>query len=89
MGGSIGVPVNRVPQFGRVAPNVLYAQGYSGHGVNVTHVTGQILAETIAGTSERFDLISKLKTMRLPGAAIFFRQLVSLGMIYYGLKDRL
>jgi len=59
------------------------------HGVNVTHVTGQILTETIAGTSERFDLISKLKTVRLPGAATFSRQLVSLGMIYYGLKDRL
>jgi glycine/D-amino acid oxidase-like deaminating enzyme len=78
-----------VPQLGRVASNVLYAQGYSGHGVNVSHVTGQILAETIAGTSERFDVISELKTMRLPGAAIFSRQLVSLGMIYYGLKDRL
>ena len=88
-GGSIAVPVNRVPQFGRVAPNVLYAQGYSGHGVNVTHVTGQILAEAITSTSERFDVISTLKTMRLPGAATFPRQLVSLGMIYYGLKDRL
>ena len=88
-GGSIAVPVNRAPQFGRVAPNVLYAQGYSGHGVNVTHVTGQILAEAIAGTSERFDVISKLKTVRLPGAATFSKQLVSLGMLYYGLKDRL
>ena len=88
-GGSIAVPVNRAPQFGRVAPNVLYAQGYSGHGVNVTHVTGQILAEVIAGTAERFDVIAKLKTMRLPGAATFSRQLVALGMIYYGLKDKL
>ncbi len=88
-GGAIAVPVNRVPQLGRVASNVLYAQGYSGHGVNVSHVTGQILAETIAGTSERFDVISELKTMRLPGAATFSRQLVSLGMIYYSLKDRL
>jgi len=59
------------------------------HGVKVSHVTGQILAETIAGTPERFDLISKLETVRLPGAATFSRQLVSLGMIYYGLKDRL
>lgn len=87
-GGSIAVPVNRVPQFGRVAPNILYAQGYSGHGVNVTHLAGRILADTIAGTSERFDVISRLKTIRLPGAATFPRQLVALGMIYYGLKDR-
>lgn len=88
-GGSIAVPVNRAPQFGRVAPNVIYAQGYSGHGVNVTHLSGQILAEVIAGTAERFDVLSTLKSVRLPGAATFPRQLVELGMIYYGLKDRL
>lgn len=88
-GGSIAVPVNRVPQFGRLDANIFYAQGYSGHGVNVTHLAGRILADTIAGTSERFDVFSKLKTMRLPGAGLFPRQLVALGMIYYGLKDRL
>jgi len=88
-GGSIAVPANRAPQFGRITPNVFYAQGYAGHGVNVTHVAGQILAEVIAGTAERFDVISRMKAIRLPGAVTFSRQIVELGMMYYGLKDRL
>ena len=88
-GGSIAVSANKAPQFGRIVPNVIYAQGYAGHGVNVTHVAGQILAEVIAGTAERFDVISRLRAIRLPGAVTFSRQMVELGMLYYGLKDRL
>ena len=88
-GGTIAVPVNRVPQLGRLAPNVLYAQGYSGHGVNVTHLVGEILADAVSGTLERFDVFAKIRPVRIPGASIFGNQMVSLGLLYYGLKDRL
>ena len=86
-GGSIGVAVNRVPQFGRVAPNVLFAQGYSGHGVNVTHLAGQILADVVAGTSERFDVFAKIKPVRIPGAHLLRKPMVALGVLYYQLRD--
>lgn len=86
-GGTIGVPLNRVPQFGRVAPNILFAQGYSGHGVNVTHLAGQILADVIAGTAERFDVFAKIKPIRVPGAHRFRHQLVALGVFYHQLRD--
>ncbi len=88
-GGTIGVPVNRVPQIGRLSPKVFYAQGYSGHGVNVTHLTGQILADAIAGTFERFDLFAKIKPIIIPGAHTFSKPMVALGMLYYQLKDRI
>ena len=88
-GGTIGVPINRVPQFGRVAPNVFYCQGYSGHGVNVTHLAGEILADAVAGTLERFDLFATVPGIRIPGAHRLHKPLVSLGMLYYQLKDRL
>jgi gamma-glutamylputrescine oxidase len=88
-GGSIAVSANRAPQFGRVAPNVLYAQGYAGHGVNVTHVAGKILADAVAGTAESFDVFAKLRAARLPGAATYSRQFVELGMIFFGLRDKL
>jgi glycine/D-amino acid oxidase-like deaminating enzyme len=88
-GGTIAVPVNRVPQLGRLAPNVLYAQGYSGHGVNVTHLVGEILADAVAGTLERFDVFAAIKPIRIPGASLFADQMVSLGLLYYGLKDKL
>ena len=88
-GGSIAVPVNRVPQLGRVAPNVFYCQGYSGHGVNVTHLAGQIMADAVGGTLERFNLFADVKPIVIPGAYRFQRPMVALGVFYHYLKDRL
>jgi glycine/D-amino acid oxidase-like deaminating enzyme len=88
-GGTIGVPVNRVPLMGRVAPNIFYSQGYSGHGVNVTHLAGQILADAVAGTFERFDLFANVKPFVVPGAHTFSKPMVALGVLYYQIKDRL
>ena len=88
-GGTIAVAINRVPQLGRVAPNVLYSNAYSGHGVNVTHLAGEVIAEAISGTLERFDVMSSLPSMRIPGANLFGDALVTLGVLWYGMKDKL
>jgi len=88
-GGTIGVPLNRVPQMGRVAQNVFYSQGYSGHGVNVTHLAGEIMADTVAGTMERFDVFANVKPIRFPGAHTFGKPLVALGVLYYQIRDKL
>jgi glycine/D-amino acid oxidase-like deaminating enzyme len=88
-GGRIGVPVNRVPQLGRLSPNIFYCQGYSGHGVNVTHLAGRIMADAVAGTVEQFDLFANVKPLVVPGAYTFAKPLVTLGMVYYQIKDRL
>lgn len=88
-GGTIGVPVNRVPQMGRLAGNVFYSQGYSGHGVNVTHLAGQIMADAVGGTMERLDIFSRIRPVLIPGAHTLAKPLVSLGMVYFQLRDRL
>jgi gamma-glutamylputrescine oxidase len=88
-GGTIGVPVNRVPQLGRTSANVYYCQGYSGHGVNTTHLAGQIMADAVAGTVERFDMFADVKQIVVPGAHLFRKPMVSLGMLYYRIRDRL
>jgi gamma-glutamylputrescine oxidase len=88
-GGTIGVPINRVPLMGRISPNIFYCQGYSGHGVNVTHLAGQILADTVAGSLERFDMFANVKPLIVPGAHLFTKAMVTLGMMYYQIKDRL
>lgn len=88
-GGTIGVPINRVPQIGRIDNNIFYSQGYSGHGVNVTHLAGQIIADAVAGTFDRFDIFANIKPFTIPGQHIFRRQMVGLGMLYYALKDKL
>ncbi len=88
-GGTIGVPIDRVPRLGRLSPNVFYCQGYSGHGVNVTHLAGRILADAVAGTLEQFDLFADVPHTNIPGAATFTKAMVTLGMWYYRVKDRL
>ncbi|MEX0707649.1 MAG: FAD-binding oxidoreductase [Woeseia sp.] len=87
--GKIGVTVNRVPQFGHLAPNVYYCQGFSGHGVNMSHAAGDILAEAIAGTMERFDVFAGIRPVRVPGAYRLQSALIALGILYYRLRDRL
>lgn len=88
-GGRIGVPYHRTPVMGRSAPNVFYSQGYAGHGVNVTHLAGQLLAEAVAGSMERFDMFARIKPLRIPGALRFSTPLVRLAVFYYQLRDRL
>lgn len=87
-GGKIGIVLNRVPAVGRINNNVYYCQGYSGHGVNATHIMGEIMADAIAGTMEKFDLFADMKHFRIPGSQWLGNQLIALGMLYYKLKDR-
>src|SRR5210317_1016012 len=44
-GGTLAVTVNRLPHFGRLEPNVVFAQGYSGHGISIATVAGKLIAE--------------------------------------------
>jgi glycine/D-amino acid oxidase-like deaminating enzyme len=83
------VTVNRTPQLGKLSDNIYFSQGYSGHGVNVTHLAGEIMAEAVAGSMERMDIFSQVKPIALPGIRRLQKPLVSLGMLYYRLKDRL
>ena len=87
-GGTIAVTINRVPQLGRLAPNVFYSHAYSGHGVNVTHLAGEIMADVISGTMERYDVFEKLRAVRIPGVTRFSKAITALGVFYYGLKDK-
>jgi len=88
-GGTIGVPINRVPLLGRTSPGIFYCQGYSGHGVNVSHLAGKIMSDAVAGTMEQFDLFADVKPIIVPGAKLFSKPMVALGVLYYQIKDRL
>jgi glycine/D-amino acid oxidase-like deaminating enzyme len=88
-GGKIGIVLNRVPAVGRIDGNIYYCQGYSGHGVCASHVMGEVVADAISGTMERFDLFAGLKPWRIPGTQWLGNQIIALGMLYYKLKDRI
>ncbi|MEI8597774.1 hypothetical protein P4S64_09490 [Vibrio sp. M60_M31a] len=58
--------MNRAPHFGRLKPNVYFAQGFSGHGIAVTGLAGTLMAECVAATSERFAIFDKVPHMSFP-----------------------
>ena len=89
-GGKIGITANRFPQVGRLKqyPNVYYAQGYSGHGLNVTHWCAKLLAEGIhAGASSGLDIFSQVPHMTFPGGKALRSPLLALGMLWYRLRE--
>ncbi|MGE0385864.1 MAG: NAD(P)/FAD-dependent oxidoreductase [Gammaproteobacteria bacterium] len=88
-GGTLAITMTRLPDIGRLAGNVLYAQGYSGHGVALATFTGKVIAEALAGTLERFDLLAHLPTPMFPGGRWLRQPLQVLGMTWYALRDRL
>ncbi len=86
--GTAGIVVNRIPIIGKIGNNVYFAQGYSGHGMASSHIMAEIMADAVSGTQERFDVLSKLKHVRLPVGQQAGSALIALGMAYYQLKDR-
>ncbi len=88
-GGYLDITMSRAPDFGRLAPNVFYLQGFSGHGMSLTALAGKLVAETVAGTAERFDLFARLPHRDFPGGALLRRPSLVLAMLYYRVKDLL
>jgi gamma-glutamylputrescine oxidase len=88
-GGTLSVTVNRLPHIGRLPPNLYFAQGYSGHGISTATFAGKLIAEAIAGTAGRFDVFASLPTHTFPGGTLLRYPGMVLGMLWYGLKDRL
>ena len=88
-GGTLAVTMNRLPSFGRLADNVLFAQGYSGHGVPTATMAGKLLAEAISGNGTRFDVMANLPVSRFPGGVLLRWPGLVAGMLYHSLKDRI
>lgn len=88
-GGTLGITVNRMPHFARLAPNVLSASGYSGHGVAMATLGGKLLAEAVAGQAERFDVMAGVPTPRFPGGTALRQPLLVAAMVWFSLRDRL
>jgi gamma-glutamylputrescine oxidase len=92
-GGPVGVTMNRLPHLGRRkagnGQTIFFAHGFSGHGALVTTLAGELLAEAVAGTMERFDVFASLPQRPFPGGKWLARPLATLGLLWYALRDRL
>ncbi len=88
-GGNVDISRNRAPHFGRLADNILFLQGFSGHGVALTGLAGKVAAEAIAGQAERFDVFASIPHARFPGGRRFRVPALLLATTYFRLRDML
>lgn len=88
-GGFVDITMNQAPDFGRLGSNIYYLQGFSGHGLAMAVMAGKLVAETIAGQAERFDVLSRIKHHAFPGGALLRTPALVLGMFYYRLRELL
>jgi gamma-glutamylputrescine oxidase len=88
-GGTLAITMNRMPFFRKVEDNIFTATGYSGHGVAMATLAGQIMADAVAGTMERFDVMSNLKIPVFPGGKALRFPLLVAAMLWYSIRDKL
>ena len=86
-GGTFSNTLSRLPDFGRLADNVFYAQGYTGHGVGLATLGGRLIADVVAGTAERFDVLANIPQPKFPGGAMLREPTLALGFFYFWLRD--
>jgi gamma-glutamylputrescine oxidase len=86
-GGYVDITMSRAPDFNRLAPNVYYLQGFSGHGIALTGIAGKLVAEAIAGHAERFDVFTKLQHRKFPGGPALRMPALVLAMMWYRMRD--
>ena len=88
-GGNVAITMNRGPHFGRLGKDLYFAQGFSGHGIAATGLAGKLLAEAVAGQTERFDLFDEISHLPFPGGTLFKTPALILAMAWYRLRDML
>ena len=87
-GGSLAITVNRLPCFGTLMNNkILYAHGYSGHGLGLSTLAGKLIAEKISGFSERFNFFESINHITIPGGDFLRRPIYASAVGYYKFKD--
>jgi gamma-glutamylputrescine oxidase len=87
-GCTVGITVNRLPHIGRDG-NKLFAHGYSGQGVLLTTLVGELLADLLKGDSRNFDLFQKIPHRAFPGGKLLRTPTYVAGMLYSAMMDRL
>ncbi|MFK7868555.1 MAG: NAD(P)/FAD-dependent oxidoreductase [Roseobacter sp.] len=88
-GGTLGITMKRFPYLARLAPNILSASGYSGHGVGTATHAGLLMARAIEGDDDGFQTMGLIPTPAFPGGTSLRTPLLALAMTWYALRDRI
>ena len=88
-GGFVDITMNRAPHFGRLDGNLYFAQGFCGHGMALTGLAGELMAEAIAGDAGRLDVFARIPHRVFPGGRWLRVPGLLLATLYYRLRDLL
>lgn len=88
-GGYVDITPSRAPHWGRLTPDIYFAQGFSGHGVAAAHLAGEVIAEAIAGQAQRLDVFERLRHRPFPGGRWLRTPLLVATMAMVKLRDAL
>jgi glycine/D-amino acid oxidase-like deaminating enzyme len=86
---AMGIVVNRIPQLGKLSDNVWYCQGYSGHGIATSHIMGEVMANALTGSLEKFDTFAACSHIKVPLGDVLGNPMLAVGMWYYQLLEKL
>ena len=89
-GGTLAITINRLPHFGTLMNNkLIYAFGYSGHGLALSVLAGKLISEYLNGDNQRFKFFSDINHMSIPMGSVFRRPIYSSAILYYKIRDYL
>ncbi|MET0257089.1 MAG: FAD-binding oxidoreductase [Methylobacterium sp.] len=88
-GGSVAVTMTRMPYVAEPEPGLTTIGGFSGHGVLLSHFTGRLYAERVAGNRDRLAEFEDLRIPAFPGGTALRKPLLFLAMTWFALRDRL
>lgn len=86
-GGTLAITPTRMPYAAQLG-NILTTSGYSGHGVALATLAGQLMAEAAQGQSDGFDLLTQVAPPAFPGLGGLRWPLLVGAMTWYSLRDR-
>lgn len=81
--GQDGISINRIPQLGRIRPNVFYAQAYSGHGIATSHIMAEIIAKAMTGDMQELEIFETVRHWRFPVGRRLGNLGLAVGMWYF------
>ena len=88
-GGTLAITGTRMPLFQDLGQGVRAIGGWSGSGIHMATMGGQIAADAIAGEVGDWDLLARMPVPQFPGGDWFRMPLLRMAMFWYGLQDRL
>src|SRR6056297_3234216 len=87
-GGTLAITMKRMPYLARLAPNMLSASGYSGHGVGTATHAGKLMADAVRGEAAGFETLSRVPAPAFPGGTVLRTPLLVLAMTWFSMRDR-